>query len=124
MAGPARPPLTTAQAREATAGLRAAMDDVRRSVAVVAAKVRDAQAVRVWAPPFPETPDTPDEPGGHGDKGHLADTDPRDWTLLGGRRSLRWPSRPGSSAGSPAAAAAGPGGPAGAPGDTRPGPFP
>ncbi|WP_234432670.1 MULTISPECIES: hypothetical protein [unclassified Streptomyces] len=47
---PARPPLTTAQAREMTAGLREAMDDVRRSVAVLAARVRDAHAARVWVP--------------------------------------------------------------------------
>lgn len=33
-----------------TAGLREAMDDVRRSVAVLAARVRDAQAARVWLP--------------------------------------------------------------------------
>ncbi|WP_241197469.1 hypothetical protein [Streptomyces sp. ADI91-18] len=45
---PARPPLTAEQAREVTAGLRAAMDDVRRSVAVLAARVRDAHAARVW----------------------------------------------------------------------------
>ncbi|OIJ85377.1 hypothetical protein BIV25_44210 [Streptomyces sp. MUSC 14] len=47
---PARPPLTAARAREMTAGLRAAMDDVRRSVAVLAARVRDAHAARVWVP--------------------------------------------------------------------------
>ncbi|MFF0754550.1 hypothetical protein [Streptomyces sp. NPDC004267] len=50
VAEPARPPLTTAQAREVTAGLRKAMDDVRRSVAVLAARVRDAHAARVWQP--------------------------------------------------------------------------
>ncbi|WP_435611373.1 hypothetical protein [Streptomyces sp. C10-9-1] len=49
-AEPARPPLTTAQAREMTAGLREAMDDVRRSVAVLAVRVRDAHAARVWLP--------------------------------------------------------------------------
>ncbi|MER5201158.1 hypothetical protein ACWD3J_47330 [Streptomyces sp. NPDC002755] len=49
-AEPARPPLTTAQAREMTAGLREAMDDVQRSVAVLAARVRDAHAARVWVP--------------------------------------------------------------------------
>ncbi|WP_229915661.1 hypothetical protein [Streptomyces filamentosus] len=49
-AEPARPPLTTAQAREMTAGLREAMDDVRRSVAALAARVRDAHAARVWVP--------------------------------------------------------------------------
>ncbi|MFJ3099560.1 hypothetical protein [Streptomyces hydrogenans] len=49
-AGPARPPLTEARAREMTAGLRGAMDDVRRSVAVLAARVRDAHAARVWVP--------------------------------------------------------------------------
>ncbi|MBK3557263.1 hypothetical protein JHN55_12115 [Streptomyces sp. MBT56] len=47
---PARPPLTAQQAREVTAGLREAMDDVRRSVAVLAARVRDAHAARVWLP--------------------------------------------------------------------------
>ncbi|MGW6744882.1 hypothetical protein ACWGDX_29800 [Streptomyces sp. NPDC055025] len=45
---PARPPLSEARAREMTAGLREAMDDVRRSVAVLAARVRDAHAARVW----------------------------------------------------------------------------
>lgn len=49
-AGPARPPLTAAGAREMTAGLREAMDDVRRSVAELAARVRDAHAARVWVP--------------------------------------------------------------------------
>ncbi|MFF3733293.1 hypothetical protein ACFYXM_23985 [Streptomyces sp. NPDC002476] len=44
---PARPPLTAARAREITAGLREAMDDVRRSVAVLAARVRDAHTARV-----------------------------------------------------------------------------
>ncbi|MBM4824032.1 MULTISPECIES: hypothetical protein [Streptomyces] len=33
-----------------TAGLREAMDDVRRSVAVLAARVHDAHAARVWVP--------------------------------------------------------------------------
>jgi hypothetical protein len=33
-----------------TAGLREAMDDVRRSVAVLAARVRNAHAARVWLP--------------------------------------------------------------------------
>ncbi|MGW2602572.1 hypothetical protein [Streptomyces klenkii] len=47
---PARPPLSEAHAREMTAGLREAMDDVRRSVAVLAARVRDAHAARVWVP--------------------------------------------------------------------------
>ncbi|MFD3700348.1 hypothetical protein ACFWUZ_30195 [Streptomyces sp. NPDC058646] len=47
---PAPPPLTVAQARAVTAGLREAMDDVRRSVAVLAARVRDAHAVRVRVP--------------------------------------------------------------------------
>lgn len=50
VAEPARPPLNASQAREMTAGLREAMDDVRRSVAVLAARVRDAHAARVWAP--------------------------------------------------------------------------
>ncbi|MGW6247888.1 hypothetical protein [Streptomyces roseolus] len=49
-AEPARPPLTEARAREITAGLHEAMDDVRRSVAVLAARVRDAHAARVWVP--------------------------------------------------------------------------
>ncbi|MFH8371855.1 hypothetical protein [Streptomyces sp. NPDC018031] len=38
------------RAREMTAGLRDAMDAVRRSVAVLAARVRDAHAARVWLP--------------------------------------------------------------------------
>ncbi|WP_329538321.1 hypothetical protein OG568_59300 (plasmid) [Streptomyces sp. NBC_01450] len=50
VAEPARPPLNAAQAREVTAGLREAMDDVRRSVAVLAIRVRDAHAARVWTP--------------------------------------------------------------------------
>nr|WP_119590263.1 hypothetical protein [Streptomyces scabiei] len=50
VAEPARPPLTAARAREMTAGLRDAMDDVRRSVAVLTARVRDAHAARVWLP--------------------------------------------------------------------------
>ncbi|MFG2887607.1 hypothetical protein ACGFYV_35910 [Streptomyces sp. NPDC048297] len=49
-AEPARPPLSETRAREMTAGLREAMDDVRRSVAVLAARVRDAHAARVWVP--------------------------------------------------------------------------
>uniref|UniRef100_UPI00366D324E hypothetical protein n=1 Tax=Bacillus tropicus TaxID=2026188 RepID=UPI00366D324E len=47
---PARPPLTVARARKMTAGLREAMDDVRRSVAILATRVRDAHAARVWLP--------------------------------------------------------------------------
>ncbi|WP_328777926.1 hypothetical protein OHT68_00325 [Streptomyces canus] len=47
---PARPPLTAARAQEMTADLREAMDDVRRSVAVLAARVRDAHAARVLLP--------------------------------------------------------------------------
>ncbi|MFE4177484.1 hypothetical protein ACFRR7_36520 [Streptomyces sp. NPDC056909] len=50
VAEPARPPLTAARAREMTAGLREAMDDVRRSVAVLAARVSDAHAAHVWLP--------------------------------------------------------------------------
>ncbi|MGW4983339.1 hypothetical protein [Streptomyces mirabilis] len=50
VAEPAPPPLAAARAREMTAGLREAMDDVRRSVAVLAARVRDAHAARVWLP--------------------------------------------------------------------------
>ncbi|WP_307180204.1 hypothetical protein [Streptomyces canus] len=49
-AEPARPPLTVARAREMTAGLREAMDDVQRSVAVLAARVRDAHTAHVWLP--------------------------------------------------------------------------
>ncbi|MEU5971932.1 hypothetical protein [Streptomyces globisporus] len=48
-AEPARPPLSVARAREMTAGLREAMDDVRRSVAVLAARVQPAHVARVWA---------------------------------------------------------------------------
>ncbi|MFE6462373.1 hypothetical protein ACFVP0_33620 [Streptomyces cinereoruber] len=47
-AGPA--PLTTAEARKVTAGLREALDDVRRSVAVLAARVLAAHAARAWIP--------------------------------------------------------------------------
>ncbi|MFE4422401.1 hypothetical protein [Streptomyces sp. NPDC056817] len=50
VAEPARPLLSAARAREVTAGLGEAMDDVRRSVAVLAARVRDAHAARVWVP--------------------------------------------------------------------------
>ncbi|WP_331750572.1 MULTISPECIES: hypothetical protein [unclassified Streptomyces] len=50
VAGPARPPLSAARARQMTAGLREAMDDVRRSVAVLAARGRDAHAARVRLP--------------------------------------------------------------------------
>ncbi|MGW8329923.1 hypothetical protein ACWGLE_18730 [Streptomyces sp. NPDC055897] len=46
----ARPPLSEAHDREMTAGLHEAMDDVRRSVAVLAAQVRDTHAARVWLP--------------------------------------------------------------------------
>ncbi|WP_215105803.1 hypothetical protein [Streptomyces sp. McG3] len=46
----ARPTLTTTQARDMAAGLRAAMDDVRRSVAVLAARVCAAHAAKVWLP--------------------------------------------------------------------------
>ncbi|MFF9432065.1 hypothetical protein [Streptomyces sp. NPDC014746] len=49
-ADPTRPPLTAARAREMTAGLREAMDDIRRSVTVLAARVEDAHAARVWVP--------------------------------------------------------------------------
>ncbi|UDM05414.1 hypothetical protein [Streptomyces longhuiensis] len=38
------------RAREMTAGLRAAMDDVVRCVATLAARVRDAHAARIWLP--------------------------------------------------------------------------
>ncbi|MFC9131888.1 hypothetical protein ACFT4A_34335 [Streptomyces sp. NPDC057099] len=50
VAEPARPPLSAAQAREMTAGLREAIDDVRRSLAVLADRVRDAHVARVWEP--------------------------------------------------------------------------
>ncbi|MCX5426196.1 hypothetical protein OHU11_00095 [Streptomyces sp. NBC_00257] len=50
VAEPAQTPLTAEQAREMTAGLREAMGDIRRSVAVLAARVRDAHAARVWLP--------------------------------------------------------------------------
>jgi len=57
VAEPVRQPITAATARETTAGLREAMDDVRRSVAVLAARGRNAHAARVRAPlgyqPFP-----------------------------------------------------------------------
>ncbi|MFB8000316.1 hypothetical protein ACFC4G_47135 [Streptomyces sp. NPDC056002] len=39
-----------AHAREVTAGLREAMDDVVRCVATLAARVRDAHAARIWLP--------------------------------------------------------------------------
>ncbi|MBW1603513.1 hypothetical protein JJV70_15655 [Streptomyces sp. JJ66] len=45
---PARPPPSETRAREMTAGLREAMDDVRRSVTVLAARVRDVHTARVW----------------------------------------------------------------------------
>ncbi|MFD7291099.1 hypothetical protein [Streptomyces sp. NPDC059863] len=47
---PARPSLSEARAREMTARPRDAMDDVRRSVAVLAARICDAHAARVWLP--------------------------------------------------------------------------
>ncbi|WP_327575393.1 hypothetical protein [Streptomyces sp. NBC_00145] len=47
---PARPPLSAAQARAMTRVLREAMDDVRRTVAVLAAGVREAHGARVWVP--------------------------------------------------------------------------
>lgn len=46
----ARSPLTAEQAREVTAGLREAMDDVRRTVSVLASWVRAAHTAHVWAP--------------------------------------------------------------------------
>ncbi|MGW1988026.1 hypothetical protein ACWCPJ_37230 [Streptomyces collinus] len=51
VAEPARPPLSAARAREMTAELREAMDDVRRFVALLAARVHDAHTTRVWVPP-------------------------------------------------------------------------
>lgn len=49
-AEPARLPLAAVRAREMTTGLREAAVDVRRSVAVLAARVRDAHDARVWQP--------------------------------------------------------------------------
>ncbi|WP_158071112.1 hypothetical protein [Streptomyces sp. CB03234] len=43
---PERPPLSAAQAREETAGLREAIKDVRRSEAAFAALLRDAHTAR------------------------------------------------------------------------------
>lgn len=48
--GPVGASLDVARAREVTVGLREAMDDVRRTVAVLAVRVRDAHAARVWTP--------------------------------------------------------------------------
>ncbi|MEV0449876.1 hypothetical protein [Streptomyces sp. NPDC050600] len=48
-AEPERLPLTSARAREITAALRETMYDVRRSVAVLAARVRDAHR-HPWVP--------------------------------------------------------------------------
>ncbi|WP_204357769.1 MULTISPECIES: hypothetical protein [unclassified Streptomyces] len=50
VAEPRRQPLTAEQARAVTAGLLEAMEDVRRTVAVLAARVRDAHTARVWVP--------------------------------------------------------------------------
>jgi hypothetical protein len=47
---PAQPPLSVAQAREVADGLREAMDDVRRSVTVLAARVREVHTARVCLP--------------------------------------------------------------------------
>ncbi|MET7519495.1 hypothetical protein ABZS88_40090 [Streptomyces sp. NPDC005480] len=47
---PVRAPLSAAHARALTLVLREAMDDVRRTVAVLAARVRDAHGARVWGP--------------------------------------------------------------------------
>jgi hypothetical protein len=67
VAEPARPPLNVAQAQEVEGGLREAMDDVRRSVAVLAARVRDAHADRVWASVSASSPSpTRRAPGGFG----------------------------------------------------------
>ncbi|MFF0437498.1 hypothetical protein ACFYU9_35450 [Streptomyces sp. NPDC004327] len=49
-ADPVPAPLDVVRARAMTAGLHEAMDDVRRSVAVLAARVRDAHAARIWLP--------------------------------------------------------------------------
>ncbi|MCS0639800.1 hypothetical protein NX801_30015 [Streptomyces sp. LP05-1] len=62
-AEPSRLPLSEARAREMTAGLREAVDDVRRSVAVLAARVRRrARRPRQGAPRTPELGTVP--PGG------------------------------------------------------------
>lgn len=50
VAEPMRPPMDAMQAREVTEALREAMDAVRRSVAVLAVRVRDAHAARVLVP--------------------------------------------------------------------------
>ncbi|UDM05471.1 hypothetical protein [Streptomyces longhuiensis] len=53
VAGPAQPGCDLPgvdRARQITAGLRAAMDGVVRSVATLAARVRDAHAARIWLP--------------------------------------------------------------------------
>ena len=50
VAEPAPPLLDAVRARVITAGLREAMDDVRRTVAVLATRVRDAHTARVWVP--------------------------------------------------------------------------
>lgn len=44
------PPLSVARAREVTAGLREALEDVRRSVGVLASRVLAAHTARVWSP--------------------------------------------------------------------------
>ncbi|MFE7431293.1 hypothetical protein, partial [Streptomyces sp. NPDC057545] len=49
-AGPVLPPLSAERARVVTAGLREALEDVRRAVGVLAARVLAAHAARVWAP--------------------------------------------------------------------------
>ncbi|OII61310.1 hypothetical protein BJP40_05925 [Streptomyces sp. CC53] len=49
-AGPAPVPTDAAQARAMTDKIREAMDDIRRSVAVLAARVRDAHTARAWEP--------------------------------------------------------------------------
>ena len=50
VAEPALALLDAARARAVTAGLREAMDDVRRTVAVLATRARDTHTARVWVP--------------------------------------------------------------------------
>jgi hypothetical protein len=81
VAEPARPPLSVAQARKVTAGLSEAMDDVRRSVAVLAAQVRDAHAARVCKAPQSSRPaqHRPDEALGRSRGDLTTSRTPRRW---------------------------------------------
>ncbi|MFE1408741.1 hypothetical protein ACFW5D_35280 [Streptomyces sp. NPDC058770] len=49
-AGPVLSPFSAERARVVTAGLREALEDVRRAVGVLASRVLAAHAARVWAP--------------------------------------------------------------------------